>query len=305
MPSLVRQIQKSIAHNFSENVPKTTITVTVISIISIIFIMDCPIEYPNAITLNNHGAWSIKCKNYDYAIKILSAAIKTLRSENNKTMGSPRIIECNLHHFMANNNQRHNDDTDGGYNYKIGIEANHDTQETTHHHPYQHRKQRFMYQHPIEIPSWYSKLPGYQSNTTVTTAIIFNLALAHHLYGVSMETTTEQDGISSEVVVLPQWRKSILETAATLYEQALVMNWTKCEEDAWAPQFLLATLNNLGQLFHTLDDGDRSDKWYLRLLQYLMLFTDLKVGTWGDLEGFFASVSHLIFRESSVPAAAA
>ena len=120
-----------------------------------------------------------------------------------------------------------------------------------------------------------------------------------------METTTEQDGISSEVVVLPQWRKSILETAATLYEQALVMNWTKCEEDAWAPQFLLATLNNLGQLFHTLDDGDRSDKWYLRLLQYLMLFTDLKVGTWGDLEGFFASVSHLIFRESSVPAAAA
>ena len=256
-------------------------------------------EQPDAITLNNHGAWSITCGNYDYAIKILSTAIKCLRASNNEEAGSPTIVECNLHRFMADDHD--NNDLDIS-NDKIQTDHADDFHSVLH-------QQRFIHQKPIEIPSWYSQLPGSQSNTTVTTTIIFNLALAYHLSGVTTianhTTCVISATTSSSTNRITSQTRSRLTTAATLYEQSLVMNWMKREEEAWAPHFLLATLNNLGQVYDALGHRETSEKWNRRLLQCLMLFSDVSVGQLRDMEGFFGSVTHLIFRESPAPAAAA
>ena len=157
----------------------------------------------------------------------------------------------------------------------------------------------YIYRSPIEIPDWYKDLPGHEGNATVSMVVVFNLALAHHMLGNSIK-----DGhIDISTFESPYEFRSLIVTAAKLYEHALSLNWVQDNEDE-SPLFLLATVNNMGQAHQALEDMEQSKFCFSHLLEYLVLFIDQEKG--GDIyEPFFASVLHLIFSGSSDSAAAA
>ena len=76
---------------------------------------------------------------------------------------------------------------------------------------------------------------------------------------------------------------------------ALALNRNQCDDDGTSPLFLLATVNNLGHVHQVLEQKERSEQCYQRLLQYLFLFRDQQLLQGSDCRIFFGSSRHLVF----------
>ena len=122
----------------------------------------------------------------------------------------------------------------------------------------------FIYQQPIRIPiseadEKYLREYGFPAHfqsraTTVSTAVIFNLALCHHL------------------TALTRNNMPMLQKAAKLYELASEL---RPHNDS-CTIFLLATINNLGQIHQILKDASKSEQCFRHLLMALMFLMDWK-----------------------------
>jgi tetratricopeptide (TPR) repeat protein len=114
-------------------------------------------------------------------------------------------------------------------------------------------------------------------------AIVFNLALAHHLTGESSCNSV------------------LLQKAVKLYEHALAL----AQREDQSVLFHLTIINNMGQLYKGLKGNVLAGKFFHQLLSMLMYLLDRSEDGISSYEEFFSSVSHLIFPSCSATAPAA
>jgi tetratricopeptide (TPR) repeat protein len=143
----------------------------------------------------------------------------------------------------------------------------------------------FVYRTPIVISESITTR-DYESAVEATVAIMFNLALAHHLQGADQ----------------PFKDPTAFRKALALYELAYEL---QVQEDIdLSVEVTMAIINNLGDIHRELDDQEKASQCFQQLLS-----TILFVQTLGDCdfcprtEGFVRNVSHLILKEVVASAA--
>ncbi|KAG7371367.1 hypothetical protein IV203_019937 [Nitzschia inconspicua] len=175
---------------------------------------------------------------------------------------------------------------------------------------------QYLYDDPIRIP----EVPcadGCSNNaigstylecSMISSVVVFNLALAHHLEadrlqklhheeGQSDKSTSDEEPTSDEEIYAG-FRK-----AQQLYEIVLNMHrdvqGKKCACDRGANVvFALAIVNNLGLIHRELHNNDASRKCFQHILSTLMCLTDAGYGDRlsSKLHPFFVNVTPLISK---------
>jgi tetratricopeptide (TPR) repeat protein len=130
----------------------------------------------------------------------------------------------------------------------------------------------------------------YEPTVEASIAIIFNLALAHHLSALHGPLNRPM---------------SILKKAIALYELAYTV---QMQEDAeLSVEFTMAIVNNLGHIHRLLGDLEKTNQCFRHLLSTILLLRSYG-GEYSDSscyhnDTFVYSVSHLILRENAAGAA--
>jgi hypothetical protein len=139
---------------------------------------------------------------------------------------------------------------------------------------------QYMYRQAIHIPLTIES--SYQASIMVM--IIFNLALAHQLSAVVSDK-----------------EKSKFRKAAKLYELSFTMQRNENFDNVVV--FTMATMNNMGLIYHKLNDGETANKCFQHLLSTLMFLIDCGEGDVYELDGFLRNVFNLIYEPCSAAAA--
>jgi tetratricopeptide (TPR) repeat protein len=133
----------------------------------------------------------------------------------------------------------------------------------------------------------------YQASVTVSSVIIFNVALAHHLSALATSDKKRQS--------------KKLRKATTLYEMAYDLQGRNAQLKNNV-MFTMAAMNNLGVIYLQLEDCETSSKCFQCLLSTVMFLVDCGAAKVccdeDDLDGFLRNVTNLV-SGSSFPAAAA
>ena len=238
-----------------------------------------------AIRLNNHAAMHINSGMFEIAISTLAAALKASRQilDNGAADRKEKddiftLDQCILsaqqdERRLSCNYQNQEDESDSGdvmyqrQQYKEGP--------------------TFLFRRAIEIPTSLDEANDYGSSVMISVIIIFNLALAH-----------QQAGIVGDEIC-----KAKLNKAAKLYELAYSLQREESMEGT--ALFTMATINNLGMIYDSLEETATAGKCFQHLLSTLMFMIDCgESKTISQFEGFFANTSHLIFPHNSAAAAA-
>jgi hypothetical protein len=142
-----------------------------------------------------------------------------------------------------------------------------------------------VYTHPVYIPANMEITP--ESCGLFSTSITFNLALANHLCAMEKKD-------------IPRLR-----TAARLYENGFSLERVRGHYSAVSPFFLMAILNNLGQIHRIIEDNEKSEKCFRQLLSTLMYLVQIKGANPLDLEMFFENTNFGLYQNISRCAGAA
>jgi tetratricopeptide (TPR) repeat protein len=143
----------------------------------------------------------------------------------------------------------------------------------------------------------------YETTVEASVAIMFNLALAHHLNALS-GYVYGQEGM--KLAAAPVHGLSTLEQAIALYELAYTV---QMQEDAeLSVEFTMAIINNLGHIHRLIGDEEKSSQCFRHLLSTIVFLQSYG----GDQSSncsvalsdtFVYSISHLILRETAAAAA--
>jgi tetratricopeptide (TPR) repeat protein len=217
-------------------------------------------ENQTVIALNNQGASLIDAGKTLDAITILNSALLSYKQLILSQEASVVLSHCSLDEMMSKNAAcvTKGSDTNSGFVHRRSIHVQED------------------------------KLPRNAHSVVIAVAIVFNLALAHHLTGI-------ENG-SNPV---------LLQKAVKLYEHAQTLAQTEHSIRDDSVLFHLAIINNLGQLYKELKRNMLAGKCFHQLLSMLMYLLDCSEDDASSYEEFFSNVSHLIFPSCSVAAPAA
>jgi phosphoglycerate-specific signal transduction histidine kinase len=130
------------------------------------------------------------------------------------------------------------------------------------------------------------------TNATMSTILVFNLAIAHHLMAL-------------EVMVIQQEEKKafhFLGKAAKLYDLGLTLVHREHEIYSSSSLFVLASINNMALVHMAMHTNDVANHYLEQLLASLMCVID--GGGNIKFDGFLANTSYLILS-AAPPAAAA
>jgi tetratricopeptide (TPR) repeat protein len=152
--------------------------------------------------------------------------------------------------------------------------------------PEENEDNQYIYRRAIRIPPHIDA--DYSTSVMVSSMIVFNLALAHQLSVTGVETQERRN-----------CKK--LHKAAKLYELSFGLQ----QNEQWRFNLLytLATVNNLGLVYHQLHNNDSAGKCLEHLLSALMVVVDCGKGNIHELEGFFRNTSSLISKHVTAAAA--
>jgi tetratricopeptide (TPR) repeat protein len=218
-------------------------------------------ENQTVISLNNQGASLIDAGKALEAITILTSALmssKQLILSRPSQDASVVLGHCLLDEMMSKNVAcvTKGSDTNSAFVHRRSIHVQEDKLRNVH-------------------------------SVVIAVAIVFNLALAHHLTGVENS-----------------YNPVLLQKAVKLYEHAVTLAQTHGIGDD-SVLFHLAIINNLGQLYKELKRNELAGKCFHQLLSMLMYLLDCSEDGTSSYEEFFSNVSHLIFPSCSVAAPAA
>jgi tetratricopeptide (TPR) repeat protein len=227
------------------------------------------VQQQNAIQQNNTATSLIAAGEYNTAIQELSFALQVYKqviTEPDNEITQPvktSLDQCMVQSLVAS-----------------------DCPKACHHANDNKEDQHYMYRQAIRIPLKDIE-STYQASAMVSSMIIFNSALAHHLSALASS--------------MHQWKK--FHQAATLYQLADTL-----QRDAQLENnvlFTMAAVNNLGMIYHQLKNNERSAKCFRQLLSTVMLLVDCGEAEvcCGELDGFLRNVTNLD-SESSCAAAA-
>jgi tetratricopeptide (TPR) repeat protein len=228
-------------------------------------------QQQNAIQQNNDAVSLIAAGEYDTAIQELSFALKVY-----KQVMTEEVDHEIIHPVKTSLDQ-----------YMVQSLAVADCPKACHHANI-NEDQHFMYRQAIHIGPLQDIESTYQSSVMVSSMIIFNAALAHHL-----------SALCSNMHQSTKFHK-----AATLYQLAVNLQHAVQLENNII--FTMAAVNNLGVIYHQLEDKETATKCFQNLLSTIMLLVDCGKTEvcCGELDGFLRNVTNLD-SESSYAAAAA
>lgn len=148
----------------------------------------------------------------------------------------------------------------------------------------------FVYTTPIQMPSRVEHETD--RNATISSVLLFNLALAHQL------------SADADTTLSPERYAAILSKSLKLYELAFRMQ----ERGGYFNSnflFILAILNNIGLIHNYLNGPSLAERCFGKLLSVLMLLTDSKCYDTSklNLNGFYKNATFR-FNTHAVAAAA-
>ena len=153
----------------------------------------------------------------------------------------------------------------------------------------------FVYNQPIRAPQKTTSPVTYHDITvTLSSILCFNLALAFHGFGMQQSQNLAE-------------RREILEKAASLY--TLAQKITLAEESTHSDIsfFLLAIVNNIGQIHRDLGQFGQADMYFDKALTLLMYWNDCndwRVEDSALVQGFIGNTTHLVLKTSVTAKAA-
>jgi hypothetical protein len=210
------------------------------------------------IELNNIGVSHIEHGDFESAIVKLGMALEASKHNVYKDVADPESQNTSLDECMA----------------KGPIEDEID--ESVH--------QGFVYRQAIPVPT--SIECNYESSTTISVLIVFNLALAHQLYAAQTNSPAK------------------LHKAAKLY--GLSYNLQREESLQGTALFTMAVFNNLAVIYKQLDEEEEAGYFFQHLLSALMLLVDCDSGEKvqaSHFDGFLKNTTFLICQPSVAAAA--
>jgi tetratricopeptide (TPR) repeat protein len=239
-----------------------------------------------ALQQNNRGAFFLATRRFDEAIVCLSAALQASKQHLDATRTKVPTLTPDdgamlfLDQVMSRDPLELDDDDDY-------TEA---TSSPT-------VEENFVYRRAICIPTrtLMEFLPhDHHRNVVISIATVFNLALAHHLR--AMELKDDDAAV--------QHKQIQLKRAVLLYELAYKLEMEGISGSGPSAVFVMATLNNLGQIHKILRERDTACQCFQSLLSTLMFAVDTGgVLPVSDLDGFFRNIAFLIFQSPAAGAA--
>jgi tetratricopeptide (TPR) repeat protein len=148
----------------------------------------------------------------------------------------------------------------------------------------------YIYRQAIHIPLEDIVESTYEESAMTSSMIIFNVALAYHLSALASDKHESKK----------------LHQAATLYQLAVNLQCNAQLENNIL--FIMAAMNNLGVIYHQLEDRETATKFFQHLLTTVMLCVDcgeVAVCCTGVLDGFLRNATTNLVSESSCAAPAA
>jgi tetratricopeptide (TPR) repeat protein len=251
-----------------------------------------------ALQQNNRGAFFLATRRFDEAIVCLSAALQASKqhlvtiSKRVQTLTPDDGAMWFLDQVMSSDPLELDDsrttDVAASDDYDYYDDAKATSTPSV--------EENFVYRRAICIPArtLMEFLPdGHDRNVVISISIVFNLALAHHLRAMELK---DDDG--------GQHKQLQLKRAVLLYELAYKLEMEGISGSGPSAVFVMATLNNLGQIHKILMERDTACKCFQNLLSTLMF----AVNTGGvlpvlDLDGFFRNIEFLIFQAPAAGAA--
>jgi tetratricopeptide (TPR) repeat protein len=228
-------------------------------------------QQQNAIQQNNDAASLIAAGEYNTAIQELSFALKAYKQVMTEEIDHEIIqpVKTSLDQYMVQSLAVA--DCPKACHYANDNEDRH-----------------FMYRQAIHIVPHQNIESNYQASAMVSSMIIFNVALAHHLSALASK----------------KHQSTKFHKAATLYQLAVNLQHAAQLENNLI--FTMAAVNNLGVIYHQLEDKETATKCFQHLLSTVMLLVDCGKTELccGELDGFLRNVTNLD-SESSCAAAAA
>ena len=219
-----------------------------------------------SIALNNHAACLIESGNFSEAIERLKAAQKCVR------------YAFSMVERVWNERGESHDF------FSIDKLMRHGFTDTTD----DERDDVFIYRHPIQLPLSMSTVLSHPLKISV--AIVFNLALAHHLIYLKKAN---------------KYSEIVLRKAAKLYEYALRLDQSQKTRNP-SVLLLLVTASNCGQIQLLLNEEQQAKECFRRLFSTLIYLRDChNVNIIKDFECFLRSSSIWIIHDGTPAAAAA
>jgi hypothetical protein len=150
----------------------------------------------------------------------------------------------------------------------------------------------YLYTEPVYLSEVPRRSSGEESIASLSFIIMFNLALCHHMKGVS----NEDEALSQRMFAI----------AKRLYELTFQMQAQDSEINLLLTS---ALLNNLSLVHKALGNGHEAEQCNQLLLSTLLLLVDMggltpQESAIYDLTGFLGNVMHLIVTQSPVASAA-
>lgn len=226
-----------------------------------------------AISGNNAAVLQIEAGQYQIAIDELSAAVRSFKfllsqseQEISRTHNSMTIDDCMK---------------------ETSVPTEPNTSDSS-----------YCYEHPIHIPANNAFRSTYRDCSMISSIVVFNLALSHHLYANQVGTICIEQHVNEAAY-------SALQKARHLYEIALSMirdTQARFQKSSSEVIFLLAIFNNLGLVHRKLQNTEASGKCFQYVLSTLMCLTDAGQVS-SKLDGFFVNVTSLILKTTVARAA--
>lgn len=249
--------------------------------------MDDSQQLLDIVNLNNRGAFQIETRQYRSAASTITEAIR---------LSKQIIARCHVEEISSQDEQWTQSTEEcyfsqcmqSPYADKASLSPSSHNSASFWDNDDEGGMNEFIYRHPIRIPRQAINHESFQFSSTVSIMLIFNLALAHHLHAI--EAT---------------FSRPMFEKSAKLYECA--HNLLLQQDFESNVLFVLATINNLGQVHRSIDQGEMATKCFQHLLSTLMFLVecDHEAEKTPSFEGFLRSASHLILLQKDCYAAAA
>jgi hypothetical protein len=149
----------------------------------------------------------------------------------------------------------------------------------------------FVYRTPLRVTEEELSQPNVDSELAMSSHLIFNIALSHHLIALDDEYN---DSIRCT---------KRLKGALKLYELGFHMH-SKKGADGMSMNYALALINNCANIYEAIGSSARAQKFYNHMLSSLMMVIDGgEASNVDQLDGYLRNASRLILADEAAPAA--
>lgn len=198
------------------------------------------------IAMNNRGAREIACDDFHSAIEHLSHALHSSRTCARNPLDNFNQATFDISVLMEE-----------GYNaMKAAMEAEElvpSLQRIT--------PSDFIYSSPISVPDSAFLVPGLRTEVAISSIVIFNLALSHHLLAIQTKLLNPKQ----HTTALLAKSMKLYELAIQLQQQDAAISSANCSK-----LFILSLLNNLGNIYRLLGNEVASQYCFQQLLSLLL-----------------------------------